>query len=172
VANNLNSPRVCLRVGSKQRSIQSPEIWFPKYEATADLNLSKSSGSGQASCNGSPQEGSVTRFSPFDSRIVGKQEATVEESNSTIHVECRPLTEAAYLSAYGASPGFPVEVGCVVELHAAFLTESRTRNPVWCCVTGNPGRPVFFIPGTLVRTLTPALGTASSYHQSNLLSSG
>jgi hypothetical protein len=36
-------------------------------------------------------------------------------------------------------PGFPVEVGGVVELHAAFLNESRTRGPVWCSVTGNPG---------------------------------
>jgi hypothetical protein len=36
-------------------------------------------------------------------------------------------------------PGFPVEVGGVVELHAAFLKESRTRGPVWCSVTGNPG---------------------------------
>jgi hypothetical protein len=36
-------------------------------------------------------------------------------------------------------PGFPVEVDGVVELHAAFLNESRTRGPVWCCVTGNPG---------------------------------
>ena len=36
-------------------------------------------------------------------------------------------------------PGFPVEVGGVVELHAAFLNESRTRSPVWCSVTGNPG---------------------------------
>jgi hypothetical protein len=27
-------------------------------------------------------------------------------------------------------PGFPVEVGGVVELHAAFLSESRTRGPV------------------------------------------
>jgi hypothetical protein len=36
-------------------------------------------------------------------------------------------------------PGFPVEVGGVAELHAAFLNESRTRGPVWCSVTGNPG---------------------------------
>jgi hypothetical protein len=28
-------------------------------------------------------------------------------------------------------PGFPVDVGGVVELHAAFLKESRTRGPVW-----------------------------------------
>jgi len=25
-----------------------------------------------------------------------------------------------------------------VELHAAFLEESRTRGPVWCCAAGNP----------------------------------
>jgi len=31
---------------------------------------------------------------------------------------------------------FPVEIGGVVELHAAFRKESSTRGPVWCCVTG------------------------------------
>ena len=35
-------------------------------------------------------------------------------------------------------PGFPVEVGGVVQLHAALLTESRTRGRICCCVTGNP----------------------------------
>ena len=34
-------------------------------------------------------------------------------------------------------PGFPVEVGGVVALYAAFLNESRTRGRVRCCVTGN-----------------------------------
>jgi hypothetical protein len=34
----------------------------------------------------------------------------------------------------GASPGFPVEFGGVGELHAAFLTESRTRGHVRCSV--------------------------------------
>jgi hypothetical protein len=38
-----------------------------------------------------------------------------------------------------ASPGFPVEVGGVGELHAPFLTERRTRGPVLCRVAGNPG---------------------------------
>src|SRR6202044_2816468 len=33
-----------------------------------------------------------------------------------------------------ASPGFPVEFGGVGELHAAFLTESRTRGHVRCSV--------------------------------------
>jgi hypothetical protein len=36
-------------------------------------------------------------------------------------------------------PGFPVEVGGVVILHAVFLTENRTRGSVWWCVTGNSG---------------------------------
>jgi hypothetical protein len=36
-------------------------------------------------------------------------------------------------------PGFPVEVGGVVELHAPFFTEGRTRGLVWCCEAGNPG---------------------------------
>ena len=38
------------------------------------------------------------------------------------------------------SPGFPVEVGGFLELHAPFLTERRTRCRVRCRVTGNPGR--------------------------------
>ncbi len=37
------------------------------------------------------------------------------------------------------SPLFPVELGGVGELHAAFLTESRTRGDVQHCVSGNPG---------------------------------
>jgi hypothetical protein len=36
-------------------------------------------------------------------------------------------------------PGFPVELGGFVALHAAFLDESRTRGPVQCNVAGNPG---------------------------------
>jgi len=34
----------------------------------------------------------------------------------------------------GASPGFPVEIVGAGEPHAAFLTESRTREAVWCLV--------------------------------------
>ena len=37
------------------------------------------------------------------------------------------------------SPGFPVELGGVGELHAPFLTERRTRGPILCCVAENPG---------------------------------
>ncbi len=37
------------------------------------------------------------------------------------------------------SPGFPVELVGVGELHAAFLTESSTRGNVRCSVAGNPG---------------------------------
>ena len=37
-------------------------------------------------------------------------------------------------------PGFPVELGGVGELHAAFLKESRTRGHCRCQVTGNPVR--------------------------------
>jgi hypothetical protein len=38
------------------------------------------------------------------------------------------------------SPGFPVEIGGVGELHAPFLGERRTRNRVQRSVAGNPGR--------------------------------
>jgi hypothetical protein len=37
------------------------------------------------------------------------------------------------------APGFPVGIGGVGELHAAFLTESRTRGRFQCKVAGNPG---------------------------------
>jgi hypothetical protein len=36
-------------------------------------------------------------------------------------------------------PGFPVGIGGVGELHAAFLIESRTRGSVQCSAAGNPG---------------------------------
>ena len=36
-------------------------------------------------------------------------------------------------------PGFPDVIGGVGELHAAFLTESRTRGRFQCCVAVNPG---------------------------------
>jgi hypothetical protein len=42
-----------------------------------------------------------------------------------------------------ASPGFPVDLVGVGELHAAFLNESRTRGRWWRPVAGNPGRPSF-----------------------------
>jgi len=43
----------------------------------------------------------------------------------------------------GASPGFPVDLVGVGELHAAFPNESRTRGRWWQPVAGNPGRPSF-----------------------------
>ena len=66
-------------------------------------------------------------------------------------------------------PGFPVEVGGVVELHAAFLKESGTRGRVWCCVTGNPGtlgrtwgtRPGLPRPESVVRH-NPDLASANA----------
>ena len=36
-------------------------------------------------------------------------------------------------------PGFPVELGVISELHAAFLNESRARGHLECRVVGNPG---------------------------------
>jgi hypothetical protein len=36
-------------------------------------------------------------------------------------------------------PGFPVELGGISELHAAFFKESRTRGHLWYRVVGNPG---------------------------------
>jgi hypothetical protein len=45
-----------------------------------------------------------------------------------------------------ASPGFPVELGGVHALHAAFLNESSTRGHVQRCVAGNPGPVEMTIP--------------------------
>jgi hypothetical protein len=42
-------------------------------------------------------------------------------------------------SAKLSSSGFPVDVGGVGELHAAFFTESRTRGHIQSRVAGNPG---------------------------------
>jgi hypothetical protein len=46
-------------------------------------------------------------------------------------------------------PGFPVRLGGVNELHAAFLIESRTRCHGWGCAVGNPGslNPFFGFKG-------------------------
>ena len=44
----------------------------------------------------------------------------------------------AHCSSLGV-PRIPVEVYGVDELHAAFLTESRTRGPVMCSVAGIRG---------------------------------
>ena len=47
-------------------------------------------------------------------------------------------------SAGAPSPRIPVRLGGDNELHAAFLTESRTRNHVWGRAVGIPGSlPVF-----------------------------
>jgi hypothetical protein len=48
----------------------------------------------------------------------------------TLPCICRSI----FQKPWWASPGFPVELGGVGELHAAFLTESRTREPVWSLV--------------------------------------
>jgi hypothetical protein len=47
--------------------------------------------------------------------------------------------KTADLSTTLRSPGFPVELGGVGALHAAFLNESSTRGNVQRCVAGNPG---------------------------------
>jgi len=53
-----------------------------------------------------------------------------EQTNRAPRIACAP----------GSSPGFPVELVGVGELHAAFLTESRTRSRGMAPLTGNPGR--------------------------------
>jgi hypothetical protein len=52
-------------------------------------------------------------------------------------------------------PGFLSRVGGVVEVHAAFLNESRTRDPVSCCVAGNPGSFAPFAKGGIHESLHP-----------------
>jgi hypothetical protein len=51
-------------------------------------------------------------------------------------------------SAGAPSPRFPVRLGGVNKLNAAFLIESRTSNHGWCRAVGNSGSlPVFFRQG-------------------------
>ena len=71
-------------------------------------------------------------------------------SFSNIEAPNRGLTSQEMSSHIGlgkgdcwASPGFPVDLVGVGELHAAFLIESRTRGRWWRPVAGNPGRPSF-----------------------------
>jgi hypothetical protein len=52
---------------------------------------------------------------------------------------CENPKETADLSTTLRSPGFPVELGGVGVLHAAFLTESSTLGHVQRCAAGNPG---------------------------------
>jgi hypothetical protein len=49
-------------------------------------------------------------------------------------------------------PGFPVGFGGAVESHSAFLLKATHVNVGECHVAENPGRPVFFGPGTPWRT--------------------
>ena len=51
------------------------------------------------------------------------------------------------------TPGFPVKLVGVDELHAAFLDESRTRGRCFVPRTGNPGISLVFreMPGFPVR---------------------
>jgi len=54
-------------------------------------------------------------------------------------------------------PGFPVKLGGVNELHAAFLIESRTRCHGWGCAVGNPGSFAFFAKGGIPRISIPTV---------------
>ena len=47
--------------------------------------------------------------------------------------------EAHRRSLHSAAPDCPVELSGVGKLHAAFLTESRTRGRGECSLKGNPG---------------------------------
>jgi hypothetical protein len=52
-------------------------------------------------------------------------------------------------------PGFPVRLGGVNELHAAFLIESRTRCQGWGRAVGNPGSFALFAKGGIPRISIP-----------------
>ena len=54
-------------------------------------------------------------------------------------------------------PGFPVRLGGVNELHAAFFTESRTRCHGWGRAVGNPGSFAHFAKGGINRPPPDAL---------------
>jgi hypothetical protein len=54
-------------------------------------------------------------------------------------------------------PGFPVRLGGVNELHAAFLIESRTRCHGWGRAVGNPGSFAHFAKGGIPRISIPTV---------------
>ena len=54
-------------------------------------------------------------------------------------------------------PGFPVRLGGVNELHAAFLIESRTRCHGWGRAVGNPGSFALFAKGGRPRISIPTV---------------
>ena len=62
------------------------------------------------------------------------------------------------------SPRFPVGIGGINELHAAFLTESRTRNAGWGRAVGNPGslNPFFGFKGGIRECLIEIRGSHPS----------
>ena len=79
--------------------------------------------------------------------LVPSPSLILANSNGTIRSDAYPYQDGL-AHRYGksdrwASPGFPVDIVGVDELHAAFLNESRTRGRWWRPVAGNPGRPDF-----------------------------
>ncbi len=74
-----------------------------------------------------------------------------------------------------ASPRFPVKLDGVGELHAAFLTESRTRGPVQCSVQEIGGRHLFepmyaeANMGQPVQGLGPCVASVGSHTDSDVL---
>jgi hypothetical protein len=61
------------------------------------------------------------------------------------------------LSPGAHPPGFPVRLGGVNELHAAFREESRTRCHGWGRAVGNPGSFAFFAKGGIPRISIPTV---------------
>jgi len=82
-----------------------------------------------------------------------------------IRRRCRPAgDETGHFSAESATnprvphpPGFPVKLGGVNELHAAFLIESRTRDHGWGRAAGNPGSFALFAKGGMPRISIPTV---------------
>ena len=68
-----------------------------------------------------------------------------------------PSAESATDLRVSHPPGFPVRLGGVNELHAAFLIESRTRCHGWGRAVGNPGSFAFFAKGGIPRILIPTV---------------
>jgi hypothetical protein len=74
-----------------------------------------------------------------------------------------PEEESATNPRVPHPPGFPVRLGGVNELHAAFLIESRTRCHGWGRAVGNPGSFAFFAKGGIPRISTPTVAPVPSF---------
>ncbi len=101
-----------------------------------------------------------------DFLLRGHRQGCVCGFGKVVHRRSRPAgyETGHFLSSADATnprvpypPGFPVRLGGVHELHAAFLIESRTRCHGWGRAVGNPGSFALFAKGGIPRISIPTV---------------